>query len=86
LVFAFPITAMTRDFGDHGDSYGPLPVSLSHDPPPTDALLKTKAQPQFDSTVDRAVEAFFCVFPQFNLAQFQPCFFVFAVRSAEGRN
>jgi hypothetical protein len=54
-------------------------------PPPIALLLKTKVQPQFDSTVDRAVEAFFCVFQQSNLAQFQPCFLVSAVRSTEGR-
>jgi hypothetical protein len=55
-------------------------------PPPISVLLKTKVKPQFDSPVDRAVEALFPVFQGFNLAQFQPCFFVFTVRSAEGRN
>jgi hypothetical protein len=49
-------------------------------------LLKIKAQPQFDRPVDRAVEAFFCVFQRSNQAQFQPDFSVFTVRSAEGRN
>jgi len=55
------------------------------DPTPLDALLKTKAQPQFDSPVDRAVEAFFCVFLRSNRAQLQSSFSVFTVRSAEGR-
>jgi hypothetical protein len=49
-------------------------------------LLKTKVKPQFDSPVDRTVEAFFLAFQGFNQAQFQPCFLVFAVRSAEGCN
>ena len=55
------------------------------DPPPISVLLKTKAEPQFDRTVDRTVEAFFPVFQGFNQAQFQPCFLVFTVRSAGGR-
>jgi hypothetical protein len=49
-------------------------------------LLKTKVKPQFDRAVDRTVEVFFPAFQGFNQAQFQPCFLVFAVRSAEGRN
>jgi hypothetical protein len=58
----------------------------ARDPTPLDVLLKTKVKPQFDSPVDRTVEAFFLAFQGFNQAQFQPCFLVFAVRSAEGRN
>ena len=56
------------------------------DPPPISVLLKTKAKPQFDRTVTERSKAFFLVFQGFNPAQFQPCFLVFAVRSAEGRN
>jgi len=56
------------------------------DPPPISVLLKTKVKPKFDRTVDRTVEALFPVFQGFNQAQFQPCFLVFTVRSAEGRN
>jgi hypothetical protein len=52
---------------------------------PHSTLLQTKAQPRFDRTVDRTVEAFFRVFQRSNLAQFHPSFFVFTVRSAEGR-
>jgi hypothetical protein len=48
-------------------------------------LLKTKAKVPFDRAVDRTVEAFFCLFQRSNLAQFQPDFSVFTVRSAEGR-
>jgi hypothetical protein len=54
-------------------------------PPPIALLLKTKAKPQFDRTVDQAVEALFGVFQPPNHDQFQHCFFVFTVRSAEGR-
>jgi hypothetical protein len=49
-------------------------------------LLKTKVKSQFDRAVDRTVEAFFSVFQGSHRAQFQRCFLVFAVRSAEGRN
>jgi hypothetical protein len=53
-------------------------------PTPHRALLKTKAKVPFDRAVDRAVEPFFLVFHDSNPVQFQPCFLVFAVRSAEG--
>src|SRR5947209_5775519 len=56
------------------------------DPTPLTLLLITKAQPKFDSSFDRPVEAFFCVFLRSNQVQFQPSFSVFTVRSAEGRN
>jgi hypothetical protein len=54
-------------------------------PPPIALLLKTKGQPQFNRAVDRTVEAVFCVFQPSNLAQFQACFLLSAVRPAEGR-
>jgi hypothetical protein len=54
-------------------------------PTPHGPLLKAKAEVQFDKTVIRLSKPFFPVFHGFNLAQFQPCFFVFAVQSAEGR-
>jgi len=74
---------MTRDPGD----FVALCLRLSaRDPPPIDVLLKTKAKVQFDWTVDRAVEALFSVFHGSNRGQFQPCFVVFTVRSAEGYN
>jgi hypothetical protein len=47
--------------------------------------LKTKAKVPFDRAVDRAVEALFSVFQGSNRGQFQPCFLVPSVRSAEGR-
>jgi hypothetical protein len=34
----------------------------ARDPTPLNVLLKTKAKPQFDRAVDRAVEALFCFF------------------------
>jgi hypothetical protein len=71
---------------DYGDSAALCLRPSASNPPPIDDLLKTKAQPQFDRAVDRTVEAIFQVFQQPNLTQFQPDFFVFAVRSAEGRN
>jgi hypothetical protein len=55
-------------------------------PTPHRALLKTKAKVQFDRAVTERSKPFFSVFQDFNPAQFQPCFLVFAVRSAEGRN
>jgi hypothetical protein len=60
--------------------------SSAGDPPPIDALLKTKAQPQFDRAVTERSKIFFRVFQPSNQDQFQPIFFVFTVRSAEGRN
>jgi hypothetical protein len=48
-------------------------------------LLKTKAEVSFDSPVDRTVEVLFYVFRRSNRVQFQPVFFAFTVRSAEGR-
>jgi hypothetical protein len=80
------MTAMSAITSDFGDSAALCLRPSAGDPPPIDVLLKTKAQPQFDSTVDRAVEAFFCVFQRSNPNQFQPDFSVFTVRSAEGRN
>jgi hypothetical protein len=98
----FLMSAITCDSGDHrGPQIGPfLPgwgritailatlclCPSAIDPPPISVLLKTKVKPQFDSPVDRTVEVFFPAFQGFNQAQFQPCFLVFAVRSAEGRN
>jgi hypothetical protein len=55
-------------------------------PPPISVLLKTKAKPQFDRAVTERSKAFFPVFQGSNQAQFQPCFLVFTVRSAEGHN
>jgi hypothetical protein len=54
-------------------------------PPPISVLLKTKVKPQFDRTVTERSKSFFAVFQGFNRGQFQPCFLVFTVRSAEGR-
>jgi len=70
---------------DSGDSAALCLRPSATDPTPHKVLLKAKAQPQFDRTVDRTVEAIFYVFQQSNPAQFQPDFFVSAVRSAEGR-
>jgi hypothetical protein len=44
--------------------------SSAGDPPPIDALLKTKAQPQFDRTVTERLKFFFRVFQPSNHAQF----------------
>jgi hypothetical protein len=54
-------------------------------PPPITPLLKTKIKPQFDRTVTERSKPFFTVFQGSNHGQFQPCFPVFTVRSAEGR-
>jgi hypothetical protein len=59
--------------------------SSARDPPFIGVLLKTKAQPQFDSPVDRAVEALSGVFQRSNPPQFQSDSSFFALRSAEGR-
>jgi hypothetical protein len=40
---------------------------------------------QFERPVKRLSKPFFPVFQGFNRGQFQPCFLVFTVRSAEGR-
>jgi len=54
-------------------------------PTPHRALLKTKVKVQFERLVKRLSTPFFPVFQGFNPIQFQPCFPVFTVRSAEGR-
>jgi hypothetical protein len=55
-------------------------------PTPDRALLKTKVKVQFEKPVKRLSTPPFPVFQGSNQAQFQPVFFVFTVRSAEGRN
>ena len=57
----------------------------ARDPPPIEPLLKTKAKVQFDRAVTERLKFLFSVFQSSNQAQFQPCFLVSAVRSAEGR-
>src|SRR5579864_776148 len=82
-------------FYDHGITRCPRSPDLfaslclrpsARDPTPHSALLKTKAQPQFDRAVTDRSNPFFRVFQGSNPAQFPPLFFVFTVRSAEGRN
>jgi hypothetical protein len=80
----FPLSAMSRDDGDPGVLSTLCLCPSARTPPPISVLLKTKVKPQFDRTVDRTVEALFPAFQGFNQAQFQPCFLVFTVRSAEG--
>jgi len=53
-------------------------------PTPQTLLLKTKAKVQFERPVKRLSTTFFPVFQVVNSFQFQPCFPVFTVRSAEG--
>jgi len=48
-------------------------------------LLKTKIKPQFERPVQSLSTSLFPVFQGSNRGQFQPCFSVFTVRSAEGR-
>lgn len=50
---------MTRDVGDPGDLVALCRCPSARPPPPLRPLLKTKAKPQFDRAVDRAVEALF---------------------------
>src|SRR5579864_9596299 len=57
----------------------------ARDPTPHSALLKIKVQPQFDRAVTDRSKPFLRVFQGSNPAQFRPLFFVFIVRSAEGR-
>jgi hypothetical protein len=57
----------------------------ARDPTPHSPLLKTNIKPQFEKPVKRLSMPFFSVFQRSNLAQFQPSFSVFTVRSAEGR-
>ena len=53
--------------------------------PPIGPLLKTKVKVHFDRTVTERSKLLFPVFQGSNPVQFQPCFTVFSVRSAEGR-
>jgi hypothetical protein len=55
-------------------------------PPPIRPWLKTKVKVPFDRPVTERSKRFSPVFQGSNRGQFQPCFSVFAVRSAEGRN
>jgi hypothetical protein len=48
-------------------------------------LLKTKIKVQFDRAVTERSKGSFSIFQWSNLAQFQPSFSDFTVRSAEGR-
>ena len=64
----------------------PLPASLSHRPTPIAPLLKAKAEPQFEKTVESLSAPLFPVFRRFNRGQFHGPFCGFTVRSAEGRN
>jgi hypothetical protein len=82
--FIFPVP---RDYGDLAPLCGLLPAFPSRRPTPhSTLLLKTKTQPQFDRTVTERSKFIFRVFQPSNQAQCQPVFFVFTVRSAEGRN
>jgi hypothetical protein len=51
-----------------------VPRYIAH--PGVDALLKTKAQPQFDSTVDRTVEVPFLCFSTVQSGQFSAFFLI----------
>jgi hypothetical protein len=84
-VLLFSIPAMTRDVGDHGDFAALCLRPSATTPHPIDALLKTKAQPSFDRAVTDRSKPVFSVFQPSNRPQFQPDFFIFTVRSAEGR-
>ena len=57
----------------------------ARDPTPHRALLKTNAKVQFERPVKRLSRPFFLVSESSNRGQFQPCFSLFTVRSAEGR-
>jgi hypothetical protein len=63
----------------------PLPMSLSRHPPPIEPLLKTNTKVQFDRAVTERSKPFFHFFQGSNRGQFRLCFFIPAVRSAEGR-
>jgi hypothetical protein len=69
----FPIT---RDSGDHGDSCGPLPASLSQSPTPRRRFVENKSQSAIRPSGDRAVETpFLCFFSLpiwLNFSRFSP--------------
>ena len=75
------------DFGNSGDLFlrPSACVPQPRPPPPHRALLKTKTKVQFDRAVTERSKALLPVFQPSNRAQFQPCFLVPGVRSAEGR-
>jgi hypothetical protein len=54
------------------------------DPTPHRDLLKTKAKVPFNRPMTERSKPFFSDFQDSNRAQFQPCFTVSSVRSAEG--
>src|SRR5579864_3531693 len=82
LVFRSPDHPMPRS----PDLFASLCLRPSaRDPTPHSALLKIKVQPQFDRAVTDRSKPFLRVFQGSNPAQFRPLFFVFIVRSAEGR-
>jgi hypothetical protein len=84
--FAFPITRDVGDSGDHGDSCSPLLApSADPSPPPLCTPISTQGHPRPPKAEGRS-KPIFPVFQGSNLAHFQPCFPVLAVRSAEGRN
>jgi hypothetical protein len=72
--FVVPITAIAA-IGALA-RHGPLPMSLSQNPTPISALLKTKAEVQFDRTVTERSKPFFPVFQGSNRGRFWPCFLV----------
>jgi hypothetical protein len=57
----------------------------ARDPTPYRPLLKTNAKVEFDRTVTERSKFVFRVFRRSNQVHFLACFFVFTVRSAEGR-
>jgi hypothetical protein len=60
--FVFPMSAMSRDYGDPGDSYGPLPVSLSQKPHPPGTFVENKGQTRIRQDSHKAVDALFSRF------------------------
>lgn len=85
------MTAISRDVGDSGDTLRPSAcVPSARYPPPIGAVLKTNAKPQFDRTVDRAVEALFrlvCLVESVSFwRSFHPCNPLPTHGSAVGRN
>jgi hypothetical protein len=66
--FGFPIPRDVGDLGDSGDSYSPLPASLSQTPTPHNTFVEYKSQTPIRPNGDRPVEA-----PSLCFLAFQSC-------------
>jgi len=68
-ILPFRSRAMSRDHGDFGDSFSPLPASLSQSPTPHNTFVENKGQGAIRPSGHRAVEAHFL---RFSLVESDP--------------